>query len=165
MINNKGQTLIETLLYVLIVAVLFVLITSILVDMIITQNKVTTIADANDTVRIVLKEMTQNIEAGYAITSPTSSSTNSSELTIQTDSQGDTISFYSSGGVIYSKYDNSAPEQISSSNVSTYNLNFTEESNSGLSPTIFITLTETNVGATGLKTSKTYETTATQRRQ
>ena len=133
--------------------------------MILTENKVSTIANANDTIRISMKEITQNIESAYEVVSPNPSSPTSTKLTIQTDSSGDTISFFSQNGNIYSQYNDNSPSQISSSNVYTYSLTFTEEANTGLSPTIFISITEKNFGLTGVSTTKTYETTATQRRQ
>lgn len=162
--NTKGYTLIEIIIYIAILSIVLVITTIIIVMIIQTQNKVITIANANETTRISLKEITQNIEDGYQVELPNPGATQSNKLTVETDSTGDEISFYTQNGIIYSQYNSDTPLQVSSSNVFTYNLSFEEEANSGISPTIFITLTEENVGSTGVKTSKTYETTATQRR-
>lgn len=162
--NIEGYTLIEIIIYIAILSVVLVIITIIIIMILQTQNKIITIANANETTRIALKEITQNIEDGYQVESPNPGSTQSDKLTVETDSTGDTISFYTQNGIIYSKYNDNTPIQVSSSNIFTYNLSFQEEANTGISPTIFITLTEKNVGSTGQQTSKTYETTATQRR-
>jgi hypothetical protein len=163
--NNNGQTLIETILYVLILGIIIIVTTTILVDLISTQNKITTIANANDTIRISMKEITQTVEDGYQVLTPNPTNTTTNDLIVQTDSGGDKIMFYSSNGIIYSQYDNNTPEQISSSNIYTYDLSFSEEANTGISPTILVNITESNVGTSGIITKKTYETTATQRRQ
>ena len=162
--NNSGDTLIELLLYITLLSILLLVVTIILFNLSIFQNTITTTANTNDTVRIAMKEMTQNIEYGYQVMLPNSGTITSSELTIQTDSTGDTISFYSQNGVIYSQINDQQALPLSSSNIYTFNLQFTEEANTGISPTVFITLTETNVGNTGIQTSKTYETASTQRR-
>ncbi len=162
--NNNGDTLIELLLYITLLSIMLVVVTIILFNLSIFQNTITTTANANDTVRIAMKEITQNIEYGYQVMLPNSGNVTSSELTVQTDSSGDTISFYSQNGVIYSQINNETPLALSSSNVYTFNLQFIEEANTGISPTVFVTLTETNVGTTGIKTSITYETASTQRR-
>ena len=163
--NKKGQTLIETLLYVLILGIIILVTTTILVNLVSTQNKITTIANANDTVRISMKEMTQSIEDAYQVLTPNPTNTTTNDLVIQTDSGGDKLTYYSSNGIIYSQENSATPTQISSSNIYTYNISFTEEANTGLSPTVLINITESNVGASGIITKKSYETTATQRRQ
>jgi type II secretory pathway component PulJ len=163
--GNRGQTLIETILYVLILGLIIIVTTTILVDLISTQNKITTIANSNDTVRISMKTMTQSIEDAYQVLTPNPTNTTTNKLVIQTDAGGNKVTYYSSGGTIYSQNNTNTPTQISSSNIYTYNISFKEEANTGLSPTVFITITESNVGTSGIITKKTYETTATQRRQ
>ncbi|MCL4392984.1 prepilin-type N-terminal cleavage/methylation domain-containing protein [Patescibacteria group bacterium] len=165
MINNKGQTLIELIIYISILSVVLLIVTLILFNLVQTQNIIITTANANDTTRYVLHDITGYIEDGYMTTEPNPQNATSSILTVQTDSSGDKISFYTKNGIIYSQYNDSTPIQLSSSNIYIYNMTFYEEATSGTSPTIEINLSETNTLSTGVKTTKTYETTATQRRQ
>ena len=165
MINSKGQTLIELIIYISILSVVLLVVTMILFNLVQTQNIIITTANANDTTRFVLHDITQNIDSGYMVTSPNPSNSESNTLTVQTDSTGNKISFYTKNGVIYSQYNDNSPIQLSSSNIYIYSMVFYEESVSGTSPTVKIDLEETNTLSSGQKITKTYETTATQRRQ
>ena len=163
--DNKGQTLIELIIYISILSVVLLVVVMILFNLVQTQNIVITTANANDTTRYVLHDITQYIETGYMTINPNPSSTQSNILTVQTDSSGDKISFYSNNGILYSQYNNNPPIQLSSSNIYLFNIEFYEEASSGMSPTIKISLDETNTTSSGSKITKSYETTATQRRQ
>lgn len=161
--NQKGVALVEMLMYIALFAVIITATIVIILDLFQIQQKIVFVGSNDNDARIALDSITRTIEEGYVTLTPSAASPSSNVLTVQTDSTGDTTTYFIQNGFLYLQINSNPATPLTSTNTNVSSLVFTRESNAGIVPTIFIQLTfATPVNIDN--TTTTLQTVATQRR-
>lgn len=161
--NHSGYTLIELLLYVVIVGSFLIALSSFFITSTEARVKGESIAEVNDQGIAVMDHITQTIRNGSAITSPAAAASASAlTITVPTSSLSPTI-FSVSNGALQVKEGTAAAVALTNSNVQVSNVTFKNLTRSGTSGIVQISFTLTRVnngGRTEFDYQKTFTSSA-----
>ncbi len=169
--NNKGFTLIETLVYVAILVIISVVIINIVLQMLSVNETTRQTREALDNARRGIETISQEIHHATSVYTPTSvfGSANG-QLSLETtrdlpsDETHTFVDFYVDNGTLYLKRENQTAKNITSEKVKVTNLTFTSLNSTSYYPAVQISITAAyNTPLSGQKNKVTLTTTASLR--
>ena len=159
--NNNGATLVELVIYITISAIILVELSGILSQLVYDQTKVEAITRQDEVARSLMRTISRSVEEAQTINSPYGPDSVATILNI-TDRNNNTIVYSQNNGIVYETINSESPTQISSGDVYVKTLQFTVESEAGVSPSMNIQI-DIQQTATNASNLSHYETTDAQR--
>jgi type II secretory pathway component PulJ len=159
--DNRGTTLVELMLYIVISAIVLIEITGILSQVIYAQIRIQALAREDENARTVMRLMAQDVQDASVINTPADINSTGNVLNLA-DSGGNTIQYTLTSGQITRQVNNGTAVDITGSDVYVSFLQFDKETEAGVAPSINI---QVNIQQSSTNTQNVshYETTSAQR--